>query len=125
MSLEILFHNFYINFRCLDILTKYLNSKLINELKDQLLSRMIKIIIDISSIAIILNNLSKYLIKLNNQQRYFIKVKLLNNRINILISKIIYVLLENARIINITIISTSTMQINFKILRENTSASID
>ena len=125
MSLEILFHNFYINFRCLNILTEYLNSQLMNELKNRLLSRMMKMIINILSAAVILNDLSKYLIKLNNQQRYFIEAKLLSSRVNTLISKITYVFLENARIISIIITSTSTMQINFKMLRENTSVFTD
>ena len=109
MSSEILFHNFYINFRRLDTLTKYSNLQLMNELKDRLLSRMMKMIINISSAAVILNDLSKYLIELNNQQRYFIIAKLLSSRVDALIFKTTYVFLENAHIISITITSTSTM----------------
>ena len=109
MSLEVLFHNFYINFRRLSILTEYSDSQLMNELKDRLLSRMMKMITDISSVAVILNDLSKYLIKLNNRQRHFIEAKLLSSRVDASISKTTYMLLENARIISIIITSTSTM----------------
>ena len=122
MSLKMLFHIFYINFRRLDILIEYSNSQLINELKNQLLSRMMKVMIDILSVAVILNDLSKYLIELNNRQRHFIEAKLSSSRVDALIFKTTYMLLNNARIISIIITSTSTMQINYRMSHENTSA---
>ena len=122
MSSKMLFHAFYINFQRLNILIEYSDSQLMNELKNQLLSRMMKVMIDISSVAVILNDLSKYLIKLNNRQRHFIEVKLFSSKVDALISKTTYVLSDNAYIISIIITSTSTMQINFRMSCKNTSA---